>query len=131
MDVLFVELLEQALPSMLGEARLPTLARWLEHAAAHHVQAPVIDLTEAELAFRDGDRIRAEALAKEAARRLGDEHPMTSRALSLAGASAHLTCRDEIALEYYRRARASARDSISHRRAVWGEFLATVSLEED
>ena len=71
---LLVEVVETALPQVLLEARLPTLARWVECAAEHEVDAPVFDLAEGELAFRAGDRTRSEALGLQAARRF-DEAP--------------------------------------------------------
>ena len=89
---------------MLLDARLPTLARWVTCAREHDVDAPVVDLAEGELAFRAGDRTRSEALGLQAARGFGDGHALTSRSLALAGASAHRSYRDEIALGYYRRA---------------------------
>lgn len=128
---LLVELFEAALPRMLLEARLPTLARWVELAVSQRVGAPVIDLAEGELAFRDADSSRAEALALQAARRLGPEHWLTSRALFLAGSSAHRTCRDEVALEYFDRAYETARDDTDRRQALWGRFLAMVTLERE
>ena len=49
------EVVETALPQVLLEARLPTLARWVECATEHEVDAPVFDLADGELAFRAGD----------------------------------------------------------------------------
>ena len=62
---LLVEVVETALPRVLLEARLPTLARWVECAVHHEVDAPVFDLAEGELAFR-ADRTRSEALGLQA-----------------------------------------------------------------
>jgi LuxR family maltose regulon positive regulatory protein len=128
---LLVELFEKALPPLLLEARLPTLARWLECASAQKVDAPVIDLAEGELAFRAGDRTRSEALGLQAARRLDDDHPLIARAHCLTGASAHLSYRDEVAMGHYVRALGAAKTDSDARDALWGSFLATVALEHD
>jgi DNA-binding CsgD family transcriptional regulator len=128
---LLIELFEAALPAMLLEARLPTLARWVACAREHEVDAPVVDLAEGELAFRAGDRTRSEALGLQAARRFGDDHPLASRSLGLAGASAHLTYRDETALDYFARAGDLALDDAAERQALWGRFVSTVALESE
>ncbi len=128
---LLVELFEAALPRLLFDARLPTLARWVELAAAKRVTAPVIDLAESELAYREGDSPRAEALALQAAHRLHPDHRLTSRAFFLAGSSAHRTYRDEIALDYFAQAHHVAQDDSDRRQALWGRFLAMVTLERE
>ena len=126
---LLVELFEAALPPMLLDARLPTLARWVACAREHEVDAPVVDLAEGELAFRAGDRTRSEALGLQAARRFGTGHALTSRSFALAGASAHLTYRDETALGYFADALDEARDAVATRHGLWGRFVSTLALE--
>jgi ATP/maltotriose-dependent transcriptional regulator MalT len=128
---LLIELLETALPRILSAARLPTLARWVELAVAQRVSGPVIDLAEGELAYREGDSSRAEALALQAARGMGGDHPLASRALFLAGSSAHRSYRDEIALAHFNQAHAVASDDGDRRQALWGRFLALVTLEQE
>ncbi len=113
------------------EARLPTLARWVECAAEHEVDAPVFDLAEGELAFRAGDRTRSEALGLQAARRFDERHALVSRSYALAGASAHRAYDDELALDYYDQAHATARAEIDVRQSLWGRFLAHEALERD
>jgi LuxR family maltose regulon positive regulatory protein len=128
---LLVELFEAALPSLLLEARLPTVARWIECARHHAVDAPVLDLAEGELAFREGDRGRSEALALQSARRFPDDHVLLSQAWALAGASAHRACRDTVSLEHYSRAEDTAKGNTDRIRAVWGRFLAMIGLERE
>jgi LuxR family maltose regulon positive regulatory protein len=128
---LLVELFEKALPPLLLEARLPTLARWLECASAQKVDAPVIDLAEGELAFRAGDRTRSEALGLQAARRLDDDHPLIARSFALAGASAHRGCNDLLALDYYAAAERVAASDQDWMDAVWGRFLSMIGLENE
>jgi LuxR family maltose regulon positive regulatory protein len=128
---LLVELFETALTRILLEARLPTLARWIECAAEHKVDAPVLDLAEGELAFRAGDRTRSEALGLQAARRFEECHALVSRAFALAGASAHRSCKDSVALGYYAHAEEVAASDSDRREAVWGRFLSLAALERE
>ena len=128
---LLIELIETALPQMLRDARLPTVASWVDCARSHEVDAPVLDLAEGELAFREGDRTRSEALALQAARRLGDGHALLSPAWALAGASAHRACRDNVALSNYKLAEDAALTDVDRLRAVWGRLLAMVGLEDE
>ncbi len=128
---LLVELFEAALPELLGDARLPTLARWVEAAAEQGTDSPVIDLAEAEIAFRNGEQARAEALALQASRRFEPLHRFASHAFHLAGLSAHLRYRDETALEHFGRAGVLASNEEDEREAIWGQFLAVLFLEED
>jgi ATP/maltotriose-dependent transcriptional regulator MalT len=128
---LLVEVVETALPQVLLEARLPTLARWVECAVQHEVDAPVFDLAEGELAFRAADRTRSEALGLQAARRFDEGHALVSRSYALAGASAHLCYQDEIALDYFAKAQTTAQASDDLRQSLWGHFLAHVALERE
>lgn len=128
---LFVALLELALPSVLHEARLPTLGRWLELAEAQRVDSPIVDLAEAELAFRKGHRQKSELLAVHAAEIMGDAHPLSSRALFVAGSSAHLMDQDEVALAYHRRAQDVARNEEDLIQALFGQVLCAATLERN
>jgi LuxR family maltose regulon positive regulatory protein len=126
---LFVGLLESGLRAMLAEARLATLAHWLELAEVKMVDAPIIDLAEAEIAFHEAKRPKAETLALRATRRLSDEHPLLSRAFYLAGASAHMDFHNERAKAHFEQALETAATTADKREAVWGEL--TVSLDLD
>ena len=93
---LLVHVVETALPHVLIEARLPTVARWVACAVENEVDAPVFDLAEGELTFRAGEMTRSEALGLQAARRFDQDNPLASRSYALAGASAHLAYEDEV-----------------------------------
>ena len=82
---LFVTLLESGLQAMLDEARLATLSSWLDLGREKKVDAPIMDLAEAEIAFHQGKRQMSENLALRAARRLAPGHQMLSRAYYIAG----------------------------------------------
>ncbi len=128
---LLVRVAETALPQVLIEARLPTVARWVECAAEHSAEAPVFDLAEGELTFRTGDMVRSAALGLQAARRFDEDSPFVSRAYALAGTSSHLAYEDEVALEYFRLAQDTAEAEVDRRQSLWGQFIARVALERD
>jgi DNA-binding CsgD family transcriptional regulator len=126
---LFTDLLETALPSLLHEARLPTLTRWLELAQARRVDEPVVDLVEAELAFRHGRRQKAETFGAKAALRFGASHVLVSRALYIAGMSAHMDFRNESAQTYFAQGREAATTATEQRDAIWGQIMSSVDLD--
>jgi ATP/maltotriose-dependent transcriptional regulator MalT len=130
-DLLLIKLFETSLHQMLEHARIPTLQRWIQSARARKLTASVLILAEAEIAFRRGELPRAEAFACQAARSAEEEHLSSSRALWLAGTSAHLASRDEEALEYFKRAEHAATSDGDARSAVWGQFTASESLDRE
>jgi len=127
-DDLFVQLLESALSVLLYDARLPTLLHLLDVARANGLSAPIVDLTEAEIAFRQGQRSKAEALAIQAARRFGNDHDLTSHCFFLAGSSAHVDLRHEEALAHHTQAAETATSAGAAHDATWGQLLAVTDL---
>ena len=126
---LLIQLVSGASEQLLSEGRVATLSRWLELGEEIHASSPLLDLAEAEAAFRQGLYPKAEALALEAARQLDSSQAETSRAYSRAGQSAQLAGRREAALKHHRSALESAQSKADARRALWGEFVS--SLEPD
>jgi len=126
---LFVALLESGLRAMLAEARLATLAHWLELAESRRVDAPIIDLAGAEIAFHEGERRQSEALAVRATRRLISGHPLLSRAFYIAGMSAHMDYYNDRARAHCDQALANATTVADRRDAVWGQLNVSLDLE--
>jgi LuxR family maltose regulon positive regulatory protein len=126
---LLVSAIERSLYVLLDSGRLATVARWLEAGATLHPSSPVLDLAEAEIAFRTGDYRHAERMAEQAARRLPQGSPLTSRAYARAGHSALLASREETSIGYFRSARESASDARDTREALVGLFSAMSELE--
>jgi LuxR family transcriptional regulator, maltose regulon positive regulatory protein len=126
-----IDLVEAGLDEMLEQGRLPTLERWLAYGQAHGVDAPVLDLAHAETAFRQGAHVKAWSLASHAATRFGPRHPDASRALLRAGQSAHLSGREDLALDLHRRARELASTDERRVEAVHGQLSAALDLELD
>ncbi len=123
---LLLELFEVALPFMLDEARLATLVQWLRIAARHRADGAIVDLAEAEVAFRKGLHEKAEVLASRAGGRFGPTHPHASRAFCLAGLSAHLEYHHDVAGRHFRTARDTATTREAREAAISGEFTSTV-----
>ncbi len=125
----FMKCLESALPSMLKQGRLTTITGYLEVAMTRGETAPIVDLAEAEVTFREGQVARSETLALQAHSRLQDRPALAARAAILAGASALMGHRDEAALRHYTNARRLAESPEDSQQARWGAFLAAMALE--
>jgi LuxR family maltose regulon positive regulatory protein len=128
---LLPKLVEASLEQMLVEGRLATLARWIDYAAEQQIRSPVLDLAEAEVAFRQAHHLKAENLALQAARRFSPEHPLMARAYSRAGQSAHFQGRDDRAYGHHALAEKHSSDDTSMREALWGQFISLLDLEDD
>ena len=120
-------LLGTALDELLETARLSTVQRWCALAASSDVGAPIFGVANAEVALRLGRHIEAMAHAEGAAAR---DPRLAYRALSLAGRAAHLSSREERALDLYRQAERSATSDEERRDAMWGQLMCLVDLED-
>jgi ATP/maltotriose-dependent transcriptional regulator MalT len=125
-ESLFVEILELGLPTMLAEARTATLAKWVGLAESEKVDAPIVDLAEAEIAFHNGDRRKSRALAVRAARGFGDAHQMASRAYYIAGTSARMDYFNIEARNSYSRALETALTTGDRRNAIYGDLIVSL-----
>ena len=130
-DGLLVQLLDAAADPMLQRGRLEALSRWIRYAQDRLISDPVIDYCEAEIAFRQGDYVRAERLALEAARTLPREDRRNAVMLSRAGQSAHFLGQEKRAMSHHAEAAARAVDATSLQDGLWGQFLSSVELEDD
>lgn len=128
-ETLLVRLVEVAREDLFSQGRVATLNRWLEHAHDRYVASPILDLTEAEIAFRQALHSKAEALGLDVATHLGPRHHLASQAYALAGRSAHLEGRDDAAWSHYEAARSTARDDLQLEEALWGKLLSSLDLE--
>jgi LuxR family maltose regulon positive regulatory protein len=124
------ELFEAALDDLLLQGRTATLRKWLDRAYEAQLQFPVMDLAEAEISFREGSHRRTEVLALTAARTLPEGHSLSSRAFALAGQAAFFEGRGTEALAHYFRAEEISETIAARRRALWGQFLTLVDLDD-
>ena len=125
------KLLEASLYELLERGHLKTVSMFVEFGRLRSANGALLDLADAELAFREGFHERARRLAERAGPELADQSPLASKALSLAGNSAYFSEAIESAVASFQRARevATARDD--ERRAVWGLFLAALEQEDE
>jgi LuxR family maltose regulon positive regulatory protein len=121
--------MEAALEQLIDLGRLATVSRWLEEAAVLHSHSPILDLAEAELAFRVGDHAKTESLAAQAAKRLRKTSHLASRAYVRAGHGALLASREEESIEYFRHARTTATSARQLREALFGLYSALSELD--
>ncbi len=126
---LLEDLIASAWEPMLDEGRLATLSSLAELAQELRLRSSLLDLVEAEIAFRQAAYRKAETLAGEAIRGLEDDHLLV-RAHTRAGQSAHFESREEDALAHHRRAQSIATHVSDKREALWGEFVCAIELEQ-
>jgi LuxR family transcriptional regulator, maltose regulon positive regulatory protein len=127
-EPLFIEILELGLATMLAEARTATLAKWVELAESEKIDAPIVDLAEAEMAFHNGDRRKSKALALRAARGFGDDHRMASRSYYIAGTSARMDYLNREARIHYSRALETASTTADRRDATYGDLIVSLDV---
>jgi LuxR family maltose regulon positive regulatory protein len=122
--------IEKGLDTMLSQGRLTTIQRWIDFVAGAHLDSPVVDLAEAELAFREGQHETAYVLAAQAANRFPEDPNLRARAHVRAGHSALLASREKIGLDHFRAAHSLAQTPEQRREALVGLYLAASELDQ-
>jgi LuxR family maltose regulon positive regulatory protein len=122
-------LLVQAVVPLTREGRVATLREWVDFARGMNLTSALLDLAEAELAFRQGLHHRAQTLADDAAKAIGVGGPLASAAYYRAGQSSYLMDETEAALEYFGNAHEAATSPVDARNALWGQFIVSLELE--
>jgi ATP/maltotriose-dependent transcriptional regulator MalT len=125
------ELVEASLYELLESGHLKTVSMFVEAGRIRGADDALLDLADAELAFREGFHERARRLAECAGERLKDRSALGSKAFALAGNSAYFSDAIPEAESSFRRARRLARTRDDERRAVWGLFLSALEQEDD
>jgi LuxR family maltose regulon positive regulatory protein len=119
-----IELVRVAFRALLDEGRLSTLTRWATVGRERVGVSPVLDLAEAEVAFRRGRDREAEALAAQAARLLEPDDPLRGRSFYVAGQAARLGDRPQESVKNFRLAEKFADTREDLREALWGQLSA-------
>lgn len=127
---MFSALLHAGLTPLMNEGRISTVRHWLRFARKHSFRSPEADLAEAELALRDGQPFRATFFARRAAYHPSIADADRSRALYMAGLSAHLADDFEVGIAFFEQARDAAVTREDLREALWGLFVAMNDLEQ-
>ena len=125
-----IELVRVAFRQLLDEGRLSTLTRWVSVARERVGVSPVLDLAEAEVAFRLGRDREAEALAAQAARLFQPNDSLRGRSFYVAGQAARLGDRPEESVENFRLAEKFADSREDLREALWGQLSAYSGEQE-
>jgi len=125
------ELLEASLYELLESGHLVTISSFIAAGRSRGADESLLDLADAELAFREGFHERSRRLAEEASERLDENSPFASKALALAGNSAYFGEAIPAAERSFWKAREVAATREDERRAVWGLFLSALEQEDD
>jgi ATP/maltotriose-dependent transcriptional regulator MalT len=125
------DLLQASLYELLDRGHLKTVSMFIEAGRLRGVDEAILNLAEAELAFREGFHERSRRLASRAAEDLADRSPLASKAFALAGNSAYFGDAIASAERAFLRARQLARTQEDERRAVWGLLLSALEQEDD
>jgi LuxR family maltose regulon positive regulatory protein len=128
---LAVAVIKAGLEDVLAQGRVSTVAHWLEFATDRFADDPILDLAEAELAFRQGAHPQTEVLAHRAATRLSRQGSveLAARAHARAGRAAHLAGDEGKALIHHDAALRLTRRPITEREALWGKFVTLLQSE--
>jgi len=124
---LLEQTIELGLDPLLSSGRLATVQRWVDFALGSHLDIPIVDLAESELAFRQGEHDRAYILASQAAVKFKDAD-LAARAHVRAGHSALLSSRESAGLQHFRSASAVAHTWQRRREALVGLYFAASEL---
>jgi ATP/maltotriose-dependent transcriptional regulator MalT len=123
---LFDRLIREALDELLSVGRLATLRRWVDAANASGGGSPAVRLAEAEIAFREGAHLRAEALAVATVEELPEADEMRPRGLFRVGQAAYFNEHYEMALTSFARCVAASSDQTLKREAKWAALCAAL-----
>jgi ATP/maltotriose-dependent transcriptional regulator MalT len=125
-------LMTAAFGPLLAMGRVETLERFSRYATAvQRRTTPIVDLIDAEIAFRDGRLAEARELAVAAAERFSPSHPLKARGYNLGGTAALV--RFDLLAESHRLhtlAYDFANSDQDERDALWGQCLALIYLED-
>jgi tetratricopeptide (TPR) repeat protein len=127
---LIIEVLENALDTVLSDGRVATAERWLALARQARPLAPVVHLAEIEIAFRTGNAVVAREAASRLVRTTPVDDPLASRIYLRAGQISHLDDRVEEAVELFTAAEALAKTPLDVRRALWNRFISLTDLDD-
>src|SRR5262249_40061810 len=127
---LLVPLVQSSFKPLLSSGRIATLEFIAEFGHTEGQAGPsVVELIDAELAFRNGWFERAASIAASVASQLEPEHRLASHAWWLAGMGAEMSFDDAKASECFEQAKAAAQDDDDLRDALWGLVVAACQSE--
>jgi LuxR family maltose regulon positive regulatory protein len=123
---LFEPLIRAGLNDLLTVGRLATLRKWVNAANRSGKTSAAVRIAEAEIAFREGSHIRAEALAAEAIDELSVGDALRAQGLFRAGQAAYFNEHYEAALDHFDQCVHASDDLSVEREARWAAFVAAL-----
>jgi LuxR family maltose regulon positive regulatory protein len=123
--------LKTCLDPLLQDGRLDTIEEAVSDARQAGADDPILDLAEAETAFRRGEHRKAQILGEATLNTLAPDDPLRTRTLYRTGLAAYFADRTTTALDYGLRAEASASTTSGAANALWLQFVASAELEAD
>jgi LuxR family maltose regulon positive regulatory protein len=124
----FTLLLTRALRNALADGRGDTVAGWIKWAEQKGFEAPVMSLARAEIYLRRGDWQLSESLALSCAKTVGPPD-LAAQAHLCAGMAAGLLEDGKRAYSHYSNALESNDSAETRRKALWGQFTASVGID--
>ena len=119
-------LIRVGLENLLAVGRMATLRKWVDAATTFGISSPVVAIGEAEVAFREGDHVRADAFATTAVNELHDDDPLRGRGLFRAGQAAYFSEHYDEALARFDSAVSASSDEALQREVHWAAFVAAL-----
>ena len=119
-------LIRVGLENLLAVGRMATLRKWVDAATEFGISSPVVAIAEAEVAFREGDHVRADAFATAAVNELLDDDPLRGRGLFRAGQAAYFSEHYDEALARFDGAVSASSDQALQREVRWAAFIAAL-----
>jgi len=119
-------LIRVGVENLLAVGRMATLRNWVDAATNFGVRSPVVGIAEAEVAFGEGDHVRAEALATASVDELHGDDPLRARGLFRSGQAAYFRENYDEALSRFDSAVSATTDQALQREARWAAFLAAL-----
>ena len=124
---LLEEIIDGALDDLVSQGRLETLKHWVARARTDAPSA-ILDLAEAETAFREGDHHGALRHALNASAQFPEGHERLSQSWFRGGQSAYFIGRIEDARTFCENARRAAVTPRDIKAALWGAFNAATDV---
>ena len=125
------ELITSSYLALVDAGRVATLGTFGAYATTHGgLSQALLDLINAEIAYRDGLFERARSLGVAAADHLPNDHPLKARCLLIAGLGAQFDWRLEEAFAIFSRASSFSKRPRDANDASWGRCMSAVFLED-
>jgi DNA-binding NarL/FixJ family response regulator len=123
--------LRTCLDPLLRDGRLDTIRGTVAAARETGMDDPVLDLAEAEIAFRQGEHRRAQVLGDATLSALSPLDELRTRTLYRTGLAAYFADRTATALSYGFEAESTAATRSDAANALWLQFVASTELEAE